>query len=138
MTVHTLDIRVYYEDTDAGGVVYHANYLNFGERARTEFLRSLGHQNSDLEKEFGVLFVVKHIEIDYIAPAFLDDQLQMETRIKTLKNSSFTMQQTLRCGARDNTIISDMHVAIVTVDANTIKPVRLPDVIRNEFKDFVE
>ncbi len=135
MTQHNLDIRVYYEDTDAGGVVYHANYLNFAERARTEWLRSLGHQNSDLSKEFGIIFVVKHVDIEYIRPAVLDDELQMRTHIKTMKNSSFTMQQSLY---RGDEMLADMHVAVVCVDTNTIKPVRLPDILRSEFKTFIE
>jgi acyl-CoA thioester hydrolase len=138
MTKHKMDIRIYYEDTDAGGVVYHANYLNFAERGRTEFLRELGHQNSELERDFGVLFVVKHIDIEYAKPAFLDDQLRMESVITEMKNSSFIMQQTLYCESRDNELISDMRVALVTVDTNTIKPVRLPEIIRTEFSKFLE
>jgi acyl-CoA thioester hydrolase len=119
-------------------VVYHANYLNFAERGRTEFLRELGHQNSELERDFGVLFVVKHIDIEYAKPAFLDDQLRMESVITEMKNSSFIMQQTLYCESRDNELISDMRVALVTVDTNTIKPVRLPEIIRTEFSKFLE
>jgi acyl-CoA thioester hydrolase len=138
MTKHKMDIRIYYEDTDAGGVVYHANYLNFAERGRTEFLRELGHQNSELERDFGVLFVVKHIDIEYAKPAFLDYQLRMESVITEMKNSSFIMQQTLYCESRDNELISDMRVALVTVDTNTIKPVRLPEIIRTEFSKFLE
>ena len=93
MTHHSIDIRVYYENTDAGGVVYHANYLNFGERGRTEFLRYLGHENNELEKEFGTIFVVRHIEIDYHKPAFLDDLLRLDTSIDSIKNTSFVMRQ---------------------------------------------
>ncbi len=135
MWAHTTDIRVYYEDTDAGGVVYHASYLRFAERGRTEFLRHLGHQNRDLEKEFGILFVVRHIDIHYHKPAFLDDCLRMETSIEKMKNTSFVMKQSAH---RDKEIIADMHVALVCVDANTIKPVRLPDVIQKEFGKFME
>jgi acyl-CoA thioester hydrolase len=138
MTKHTMDIRIYYEDTDAGGVVYHANYLNYAERGRTEFLRELGHQNSDLERDFGVLFVVKHIDIEYAKPSFLDDNLRMESVIIEMKNSSFIMQQTLYCESRDNELISDMRVVLVTVDTNTIKPVKLPEIIRTEFSKFLE
>jgi acyl-CoA thioester hydrolase len=133
-----MDIRIYYEDTDAGGVVYHANYLNYAERGRTEFLRELGHQNSDLERDFGVLFVVKHIDIEYAKPSFLDDNLRMESVIIEMKNSSFIMQQTLYCESRDNELISDMRVVLVTVDTNTIKPVKLPEIIRTEFSKFLE
>lgn len=139
MTQHTHNIRVYYEDTDAGGVVYHSNYLNFAERARTEWLRYLGHQNSDLEKEFRTLFVVKHIDIDYLRPGRLDDSLQVITTIETLKNSSFTMRQSV---IRKNTdsheeMLADIHVVLVCVDTNTIKPVRLPQILRTEFEKFM-
>ncbi|MCC6597471.1 MAG: tol-pal system-associated acyl-CoA thioesterase [Alphaproteobacteria bacterium] len=134
MTHHSIDIRIYYEDTDAGGVVYHANYLNFGERGRTEFLRHIGHENSHLAREFGTIFVVKHIEIEYVRPAFLDDLLILSTRIEDMKNSSFKMRQTL---TKDGGIISDMQVALVCVDANTLKPVRIPDVLRHAFQKFI-
>lgn len=132
---HSIDIRIYYEDTDAGGVVYHSNYLNFAERGRTEFLRSLGHQNSELEKEQGILFVVRHTEIDYHKPAFLDDALCLETAIESLKNTSFIMHQAVKRGEE---LIADMKVAIVCVDTNTLKPVGLPDSIKDEFKQFIE
>lgn len=135
MTHHSLDIRVYYEDTDAGGVVYHSNYLNFAERGRTEFLRALGHQNSDLEKEHSILFLVRHIDIEYHKPAVLDDHLRLETSIETLKNTSFVMRQEV---FRGNEILTGMHVALVCVDTNTKKPVKLPDVVKSEFKKYIE
>jgi len=132
---HTIDIRIYYEDTDAGGVVYHANHLKFAERGRTECLRDLGHQNSDLENEFGILFVVKHIDIEYHKPAFLDDALTLTTTIESMKNTSFIMHQAVY---RGDELIVDMHVALVCVDTNTIKPVRLPDTVRKEFETCQE
>jgi acyl-CoA thioester hydrolase len=135
MTHHTLNIRIYYEDTDAGGVVYHASYLKFGERGRTEFLRHLGHQNSDLEREYGTLFLVRHIEIDYHRPAVLDDLLRLETAIESMKNTSFTMRQRF---FRGEELIADMRVALVCVDTNAIKPVRLPGIVRDEFINFIE
>lgn len=142
MTKHSINIRIYYEDTDAGGVVYHAQYLNFGERGRTELLRSLGHENSYLDEELGVLFVVRHIDIEYLKPAFLDDMLRLDTRIAKLSNTSFVMHQTLFRPPTDSSgkeeVIADMKVAIVCVDTNTIKPVRLPDIIKSEFEQFVE
>lgn len=134
MTHHAVDIRVYYEDTDAGGVVYHANYLNFAERGRTEFLRHLGHQNSDLAKEFGAIFVVRHVEAEYIRPAFLDDLLTLITRIEEMRNTSFKMRQTLTRGGE---VVADMKVALVSVDANTLKPVRIPGVLRHKFQKFI-
>ena len=97
MTSHKIDARIYYEDTDAGGVVYHAYYLKFGELARSEFLRHINHQCSTLTKDLGIIFVVKHIEIEYIRPAFLDDVLCVETSIVELKNSSFKMRHDHGC-----------------------------------------
>lgn len=135
MTHHSIDIRIYYEDTDAGGVVYHASYLKFGERGRTEFLRHLGHQNSDLAREHGTLFLVRHIEIDYHRPALLDNLLRLETAIESMKNTSFTMRQRF---FRDEELIADMRVALVCVDTNAIKPVRLPGIVRDEFMNFIE
>lgn len=135
MTHHSINIRIYYEDTDAGGVVYHASYLKFGERGRTEFLRHLGHQNTTLGEDYNILFVVKHIEIEYLKPAFLDDILREDTAIETMKNTSFTMRQVFYRGEDK---VCEMHVALVCVDSNTIKPVRLPDVIQKEFKAFIE
>ncbi len=134
MTHHSIGIRIYYENTDAGGVVYHANYLNFGERWRTEFLRHLGHENNELEKEFGTIFVVRHIEIDYHKPAFLDDLLRLDTSIKEMQNTSFVMRQTLY---REDEMIADMKVALVCVNTNTIKPVRLPDTVKDEFEKYL-
>lgn len=136
---HKLDIRVYYESTDAGGVVYHANYLNFAERGRTEFLRHIGHENSGLTKEFGTIFVVRHIEIDYLKPAVLDDLLSVHTSVATIKNSSFVMNQKVyKQNTPDNKpeLLSDMKVTLVCVDANTIKPIRLPAVVRDEFEKY--
>ena len=135
MSEHIHNIRVYYEDTDAGGVAYHANYLNFAERARTEWLRTLGHQNSTLAKDLGFIFVVKHAEVDYIRPARLDDALQMRTSILTMKNSSFTMHQ---CLYRDEEMLADIKIALVCVDTTALKPVRLPDILRDEFAKFLE
>lgn len=131
---HEMDVRVYYEDTDAGGVVYHANYIAYGERARAEFLRHIGHQSSDLAKDCGVSFVVKHIEVEYHQPAFLDDLLNVHTTITSMKNSSFIMHHQVKKGGA---IITDMHVVLVCVDANALKPVRIPDVLRTEFEKLI-
>ncbi|PCJ02272.1 MAG: tol-pal system-associated acyl-CoA thioesterase [Alphaproteobacteria bacterium] len=130
-----MDIRIYYENTDAGGIVYHANYLNFAERGRTEFLRYTGFENSKIHKNHGVIFVVRHIEIDYLKPALLDDVLQLETTIIELKNSSFIMHQ---CAVRDGRVITDMHVVLVCVDTKSYKPVRLPENVKEAFQAYLE
>ncbi|MCB1720916.1 MAG: tol-pal system-associated acyl-CoA thioesterase [Alphaproteobacteria bacterium] len=131
---HTTDIRIYYEDTDAGGVVYHANYIAYGERVRAEFLRHIGHQSSTLAKDCGVTFVVKHIDIEYHKPAFLDDLLTVHTTITSMKNSSFTMHHQIK---KNGEIITDLHVVLVCVDANTLKPVRIPEILRAEFEKLI-
>lgn len=135
MSTHTTDIRVYYEDTDAGGVVYHANYIGFGERARAEFLRNIGHQSSDLAKDFDVTFVVKHIEVEYHKPAFLDNLLNVHTSITTMKNSSFSMHHQIK---KQGEVTTDLNVVLVCVDVNTLKPVRIPEVLRTEFNNLIE
>lgn len=134
MTSHKMDVRIYYEDTDVGGVVYHANYLKFGERARSEFLRHIGHQCSTLEKDLATIFVVKHIEIEYVRPAFLDDALHVLTTITEMKNSSFKIRHVIKRGEE---LLSDLYVALVCVDTNTLKPVRIPEILRVEFEKLI-
>ena len=135
MSEHLIDIRVYYEDTDAGGIVYHSNYLNFAERARCELMRELGHECSSLHKEMGMMFVLKHAELDYSAPAFLDDALQVATTVSYMKNTSFQLHQNVRKGGSD---ICRMIVTLVCVDANTIKPMRLPDNLRAKLEPYLK
>jgi acyl-CoA thioester hydrolase len=94
--VFALPVRVYFQDTDAGGVVYHANYLNFMERARTEWLRTYGHSNAGLMKEFGMVFVMRSVKLDYLKPALLDDLLEVTAQIKDIGRSRLTLLQTVR------------------------------------------
>ncbi len=129
---HTIPIRIYYEDTDAGGIVYHSRYLNFGERGRTEYLRALGFQNSELEKEIGVGFVVRHIDINYLKPAVLDDELKLLTRVCELKNTSFIMSHSFT--NQRNELICEMMVALVCVDMKSVRPVRLPPALKDKFE----
>ena len=93
--VHLLPIRVYYEDTDAGGIVYHSNYLRFAERGRTEMLRALGRGHTDLVQTEGVTFAVRRCEIDFRWPAKLDDLLEVETRIADIGGASIVFEQTI-------------------------------------------
>ena len=130
-SLHTLDIRIYYEDTDAGGVVYHANYMKFAERARTEYLRDLGFTNSEVRENHNVIFVVRHAESDYLAPMVLDDLVQIETRLVDMKRTSFTMNHKI---TRAGVMIFDMTVVLVCVDWQAVKPVRIPDVLRKTFE----
>ncbi|QLB40977.1 tol-pal system-associated acyl-CoA thioesterase [Mannheimia pernigra] len=116
-------IRVYYEDTDAGGVVYHANYLNFFERARTEFLRQCNFSQQALLAQ-SLAFVVKKIEIEYKLPARLDDLLNVETTISEFKKATMVFKQTLW---KQNVCLSVATVTIASVDLVKMKPVAIPD-----------
>jgi acyl-CoA thioester hydrolase len=125
------DVRVYYEDTDAGGVVYYANHLKFAERGRTELLRFLGFENKSMLDKHGVIFVVRHLEANYIKPAFLDDFLKVDTVITEVKNASVVMKQKI---SRENQEIFLMNVTLVCVDMATRKPAGLPAKVRQEFE----
>ncbi|QQG35453.1 MAG: tol-pal system-associated acyl-CoA thioesterase [Micavibrio aeruginosavorus] len=123
---HKIDIRIYYEDTDAGGIVFYANYLKFAERGRTEYLRHCGFENKSLMDSHGIIFVVRRVEADYLTPAYLDDMLRLETSVTEAKNASFTMKQSL---FRHNQLVFCANVILVCVDCSG-KPVRLPDGLR--------
>jgi acyl-CoA thioester hydrolase len=116
-------VRVYYEDTDSGGVVYHANYLNFMERARTEWLRSLGYEQTYLKEELGVLFVVRDLSIHYQRPAKFNDQLNVECRLNKIGRSSLQFEQVIKRGQE---VISSAIVGVVCIDAALFKPVSIP------------
>jgi len=120
-----IPVRIYWEDTDAGGVVYHARYLHFLERARTEWLRALGHGQQELRQRDGVLFVVHRMEIAFNAPARLDDVLLVSVRVAQLRSASFTLQQTLR-RAGDTADLLAASVRIACVDAARFRPRPLP------------
>ena len=115
--------RVYYEDTDAGGVVYYANYLRFMERARTEWLRSLGVEQDRTRAELGIIFVVVSVEINYGSPARFNDALEVSVTVPELKNASLTFAQDV---TRDGEILCSAKVRVASVDAETLKPRPLP------------
>jgi acyl-CoA thioester hydrolase len=117
-------IRVYYEDTDAGGVVYYANYLKFAERARSEWLRQLGINQQELRTKEGLGFVVTHATIDFKQPARLDDEITIETRLHHLSKARMSMRQTLR---RNDAVLVEMTVEIACVRGS--KPARIPEEI---------
>lgn len=119
-------IRVYYEDTDAGGVVYHANYVCFFERARTEFLRQAGFSQQLLLSE-NIAFVVKKLEIDYKTPARLDDLLSVETEIRAVKKATIIFEQKLW---REDVCLSHAVVSVASVDLTKMKPIAIPQAIR--------
>lgn len=123
---HNCSFRVYYEDTDAGGVVYYANYLKFAERARTEMLRSCGINQSKLAEKKGVYFVVRHAEIDFKKSARLDDQLEIDTKITGINGASITMEQDIKCGRQ---ILVAVRTTIACVN-NSFRPVRITSELR--------
>jgi acyl-CoA thioester hydrolase len=120
----TWPVRVYYEDTDAGGIVFYANYLKFFERARTEWLRACGVNQHALLQEDAAIFVVKHASIDYHAPAKLDDVLNLTLRIEKLGRASVQFVQEAWCG---EALLAVANVKVGCVDANTLRPRALPD-----------
>jgi len=128
----TFPIRVYYEDTDAGGVVYHAKYLNFFERCRTEWLRQLGYEQDELKVEHNVLFVVSSLNIDYLQPALFNQQLMVTAEVTDLGASRLIMkQQILRTSAAGSTeIIAQGSVTLASIDSEQLKPKRIPLMIR--------
>ena len=128
--VFSLPVRVYYQDTDAGGVAYHANYVNFMERARTEWLRTFGYSNAGMMKELGVMFVVRTIKLDYLRPALLDDLLTVTAQIKEVGRSRVTLVQTI---LRGDELLTEGEVHLVCVDVKTFKPVGVPDVLRKQW-----
>ena len=125
-------VRVYFEDTDAGGVVFYGNYLKFFERARTEWLRSLGIGQQCLKETCNILFVVKNISVEYKRSAVLDDELRVITTVSRIGGASIGFEQTIR---RDETVIATAAVTIVCVDRITSKPVPIPEKVATRIRD---
>lgn len=128
-TQHTFtwQIRVYIEDTDVGGVVFYANYLKFFERARTEWLRALSISQSELIAQEGAIFVVSGVSIDYRAPARLDDELKVTTRIDRLGRASVRFVQE---AWRDDTFLASATVSVACVEFESLRPMPIPKAIR--------
>ncbi len=133
-TNFSLSVRVYYEDTDAGGVVYHSNYINYFERARTEWLRTLGFEQDKLVSEQQVIFVVRALDCEYLKPALFNDELFITADIRELgKTSVVFKQQVLRTSKNeekskhgDHVVLAEGNVTVVVVDSVKLKPKRLP------------
>jgi len=130
--IHQVDFRVYYEDTDAGGIMYHGNFINFCERGRSELLREIGVPSSEVYMRTGVEFVVRHLEADYTGMVQLDNLLTVQTTVTAIRNSSFQMQQTIIC---QNKTVFTMNVTIVCIN-KAGKPVRIPERLTKKFKDY--
>lgn len=126
---HHLPVRVYYEDTDAGGIVYHTAYLRFAERGRTEYLRAAGFEHRTLRRETGGGFVVRHLEIDYRSAARLDDELVVSTRVTAATGASARMEQNVMRGS-DTLVAVAVQLAFLGDDG---RPKRLPGAVRQAF-----
>ena len=126
------DLKVYYEDTDAGGVVYYANYLKFIERARTEALVKLGFSNKKIKKEFGALIVVKSCSIEYKMPAQLEEELKVRSFVKSVTKTSFFMNQFI---TRGKELIAEAKVHLVFVNKER-KPIKIPGNLFEDLKPY--
>ena len=125
-------LKIYYEDTDSGGVVYYANYLKFIERARTEALFSIGFSNKKVKEQFNSLIIVKSCNIEYKKPAYLEDELNVRSFVKSITKTSFFMNQVIT--KRDQTIVeAQIHLVFVNEQG---KPVKIPDEIYSKFKPY--
>ena len=123
-------VRVYYEDTDAGGVVYYANYLKYLERARTEYLRSLGIEQDELERKENIIFAVHSMTIEYLKPAFFNELLDVSAIIAELRKASVCFQQTVSNQQHD--ILCRAQVKVACINSKTLKPVSIPEFITKE------
>jgi acyl-CoA thioester hydrolase len=129
---HRFDLRVYYEDTDLAGIVYYANYLRYIERARTEYVRALGIDQTVLKATHGIVFAVRRVEADYLSPARFDDQLSVHTTPETLSGARIVLrQEVLR---REDRLFAASVTLVALSDAG--QPARLPAEIRRAFADL--
>ena len=126
------NVKVYYEDTDAGGVVYYANYLKYLERARTEALSTIGLSNIQIKDKFGALIIVKSCNIEYKKSAQLEDELKIRSFVKSVTKTSFFMNQII---TNNDNIIVEAQVHLVFVDEKG-KPIKVPEIIFNNFKPY--
>jgi len=124
----TWPVRVYWEDTDAGGVVYYANYLKFLERARTEWLSHLGLEQDRMAQAAGIVFVVRRVEADYLRPARFNDRLSVRCELAELNRVSLTMAQQVR---RGDEVLLDAIVKVVCVDRTAFRPVKMPTFVKH-------
>lgn len=124
-------VRVYYEDTDAGGVVYHANYLKFMERARTEWLRALGFEQDRLRSEYGIVFAVRRLSVEMQRPAHFNEALTVTSRVQRLRRASIEFAQAVQ---RDAAVLVTGEVGIACVDVARQAPVAIPDEVTHALR----
>ena len=126
-------VRIYFEDTDSGGVVYHSNYLKFMERARTEWLRSIGIDQRHLKHEELIMFVVHRIDIQYKLPARFNDDLVVKSELLEIGSSKIEFRQMIY---RDAEMLIDAHVDIACIDSEKFKPVRIPSTVKQTMESL--
>lgn len=117
-------VRIYYEDTDAGGVVYHTNYIKFMERARTEWLRDLGFEQDELRDNGGVIFAVRSVQVDYILPAKFNDELLISSKVIQKGKASISIEQEIQ---RDSTRLCKGVIKVATLDDKSFRPKAMPE-----------
>ena len=125
-------VRVYYEDTDAGGVVFYANYLKFFERARTEMLRAMGYEQDELTVKEGIIFAVRSVQVDYLSPARFNELLQVSAEVTLAKKASLTFEQLI---TRGDVVLCKSIIRIACLDANTMRPKAIPENLLEQLKN---
>lgn len=130
--IHQMQVRIYYQDTDAGGIVYHSNYLDYAERARSEMLLEMGYSNHVMVEK-GIGFVLRHVDIDYRKPARLDELLTVETVVTEMKNASLEMEQTV---LRGEEVLVVMRLQLAAINPQTLRPTRMPEELKTLFLKY--
>ena len=128
---HLWPVRIYYEDTDNGGVVYHANYLKFLERARTEWLRSINIDQKKLKEEKNLIFVVHKIDIKFKKPAEFNDLINVETKLKKIGSAKVEIMQTIK---KENNLLVDARVEVAGINAKSFIPIKIPTELKIEME----
>jgi len=126
-------VRVYYEDTDAGGVVFYANHLKFFERARTEMLRAMGYEQDELIANEGIIFVVRSVQVDYLSPARFNEQLQVSAKVSLAKKTSLIFEQII---TRDDEVLCKGNIRIACLDAQTMRPKVIPETLFSALRAY--
>ena len=134
----TIPVRIYYEDTDAGGVVYYANYLKFLERCRTEWLRAIGHEQADLLRDPGIAFVVRSVNVEYLKPARLDDLLTVSLEVERIARSQIFFRQHVRradvAGEGGHEELLSGMIQVVCVNVAKMKVTSIPELLRTQLE----
>ena len=128
----SLDLRVYIEDTDAGGIVYYVNYLKFMERGRTEYMRALGYGKAAMFSD-ELMFVVRDVQVTYQRPARLDDELVVTAQVSELRGAVMVFRQSVRCG---DEVLAEGDITIACVDKSGVKPRRLPKELQQQVRNY--